>query len=77
MQLSYFTVQNYRSITDAYKLNMSELTVLLGKNNKGKTNIIRAIILGMRVLHYLMMKLLVFRVLQAHGLMGMYRFILR
>lgn len=50
MQLSYFSVNYYRSITEAYKLNLSDLTVLLGKNNTGKTNIIRAIDLGMNIL---------------------------
>lgn len=50
MQLTYISVQNYRSITDAYKLDLSDLTVLLGKNNMGKTNIIRALNLGMDIL---------------------------
>ena len=51
MQLTYISIQNYRSITDAYKLDLSDLTVLLGKNNVGKTNIIRAINLGMDILN--------------------------
>lgn len=50
MKLSYVTIENYRSITDAYKIDMSNLTVLLGKNNEGKTNIIRAIKLGMSII---------------------------
>lgn len=50
MQLTYISIQYYRSITDAYKLDLSDLTVLLGKNNMGKTNIIRAINLGMEIL---------------------------
>lgn len=50
MQLTYISIQNYRSITDAYKLDLSDLTVLLGKNNMGKTNIIRAINLAMDIL---------------------------
>lgn len=50
MQLTYISVQYYRSITDAYKLDLSDITVLLGKNNMGKTNIIRAIKLGMDIL---------------------------
>lgn len=50
MQLTYISIQYYRSITDAYKLDLSDLTVLLGKNNRGKTNIIRAINLGMEIL---------------------------
>lgn len=50
MQLSYISITNYRSITEAYKLDLSDLTVLLGKNNEGKTNIIRAINLGMNII---------------------------
>ena len=50
MKLSYVTIKNYRSITDAYKIDMSNLTVLLGKNNEGKTNIIRAVKLGMSII---------------------------
>lgn len=50
MQLSYITISFYRSITDAYKIDLSNLTVLLGKNNEGKTNIIKAINLGMHIL---------------------------
>ncbi len=50
MQLSYISITNYRSITDANRLDLSEITVLLGKNNVGKTNIIRAINIGMHVL---------------------------
>ena len=50
MQLTYISIQYYRSITDAYKLDLSDLTVLLGKNNMGKTNIIKAINLGMEIL---------------------------
>ena len=51
MQLTYISIQNYRSITNAYKLDLSDLTVLLGKNNMGKTNIIKAICLGMDILN--------------------------
>lgn len=50
VQLSYISITNYRSITGAYRLDLSNLTVLLGKNNEGKTNIIRAINLGMEIL---------------------------
>lgn len=55
MQLTYISVQYYRSITDAYKLDLSDMTVLLGKNNKGKTNIIRSINLGMTILNQIEM----------------------
>ena len=51
MQLCYVSITNYRSISEAYKIDLSNLTVLLGKNNEGKTNIIKAINLGMEILH--------------------------
>lgn len=51
MKLYYVSITNYRSITEAYKIDLSNLTVLLGKNNEGKTNIIKAINLGMEILH--------------------------
>lgn len=45
MKIKQFTVQNYRSITKAYKLPIDEkITVLLGKNNEGKSNMLRALI---------------------------------
>ena len=50
MQLSYISISNYRSITSAYKIDLSNTTVLLGKNNEGKTNIIKAINLGMEII---------------------------
>lgn len=55
MQLTFFSINYYRSITDAYKLNLLDFTVLLGKNNMGKTNIIRAINLGMDILNNMAM----------------------
>lgn len=51
MQLTYFTVSNYRSITNAYKLNLQNITVLVGKNNEGKSNLIRALRLAMDIIH--------------------------
>lgn len=50
MKLSYVSVTNYRSISDAYKIDLSDFTVLIGKNNEGKTNIIHAITLGMEII---------------------------
>lgn len=41
MKIKQFTVENYRSITKAYKLPIDEkITVLLGKNNEGKIRLI-------------------------------------
>ena len=51
MRLSYISVAYFRSITNANKIDLSNLTVLLGKNNEGKTNIIKAILLGMDIIY--------------------------
>ena len=39
MKLVSFSVTNYRSITKAHKISLGQYTVLLGKNNEGKSNI--------------------------------------
>lgn len=52
MQLTCFTVTNYRSITTAYKIQLKNVTVLVGKNNEGKSNLIKALDLAMEILHY-------------------------
>lgn len=49
MILSSFRVKNFRSIVDA-NFPLSKVTVLLGKNNEGKSNILRAFTIAMRVL---------------------------
>lgn len=50
MELVHFTVQNYRSITKAYKLPIDRSTILVGPNNEGKSNILKALVAAMRVL---------------------------
>ena len=45
MKLSDFSVVNYRSITTARKIKTNNMTVLVGKNNEGKSNILRALTL--------------------------------
>lgn len=50
MRLIRFSVLNYRSITTAHKIEMSNLTVLVGKNNEGKSNILRALSLAMYIM---------------------------
>lgn len=50
MKLSKISISYFRSITDAYKIDLDNLTVLIGKNNEGKTNVIKAILLAMNVL---------------------------
>jgi len=52
MQLTYFTVSNYRSITNAYKLDLQNITILIGKNNEGKSNLIKALNLAMEIVRF-------------------------
>lgn len=50
MKLVSFSVTNYRSITSAYKLPLRDITVLIGPNNEGKSNILRALVTALKVL---------------------------
>lgn len=50
MQLVNFSVTNYRSITSAHKIAMSNTTVLIGKNNEGKSNVLRSLQVAMLLL---------------------------
>lgn len=50
MKLVSFSLQNYRSIISARKVPLSDLSVLIGKNNEGKSNILHAIDLAMHIL---------------------------
>lgn len=50
MKLKSFTVNNYRSITSAYKLPLGSLSILVGPNNEGKSNILRAIVTSLRLI---------------------------
>lgn len=43
MKVVSFTVKNYRSIVEAHKIILNDYSVLLGKNNEGKSNILRAL----------------------------------
>ena len=43
MKVVSFTVKNYRSIVEAHKIVLNDYSVLLGKNNEGKSNILRAL----------------------------------
>lgn len=43
MKISSFSVKNYRSIVEARKINLKDYNVLIGKNNEGKSNILRAL----------------------------------
>src|ERR1700730_14413138 len=44
MLLVSFSVTNYRSITTAYKFPVKQATILIGPNNEGKSNILRALV---------------------------------
>ena len=50
MKLKSFTVQKYRSITTAKKTTVGKTTILIGPNNEGKSNILRALVTAMRIL---------------------------
>ena len=50
MKLSDFSVNNYRSITTARKIPTKNMTVLVGKNNEGKSNILSALALAMDIM---------------------------
>jgi len=50
MQLVSFSVENFRSITNAYKLPIKQTTILVGPNNEGKSNILRALVTSLEIL---------------------------
>jgi len=50
MQLTSFTVCNFRSISGSHTIDVSDFTVLVGKNNEGKSNILRALDTAMSLL---------------------------
>lgn len=50
MQLTSFSVSNFRSITSAKKVPLSNYSVLVGANNEGKSNILHALAIGMEAL---------------------------
>lgn len=43
MQLVNFSATNYRSITAAHRIRFSNVTILIGKNNEGKSNLLHAL----------------------------------
>ena len=49
MRITSFGVRNYRSITSA-KLPLGDLTVLIGPNNEGKSNVLHALVTALRIL---------------------------
>ena len=43
MKLTAISIQNYRSIKEARKIRFTSYTTLVGPNNEGKSNVLRAI----------------------------------
>ncbi len=50
MRLVSITIENFRSIKKARKVQIGQTTTLLGPNNEGKSNILRALFIGMSTL---------------------------
>ena len=50
MRLVEFSVTNFRSITRAYKIPFKDITILVGKNNEGKSNLLNALNICMKIL---------------------------
>lgn len=50
MKLISFSAQNYRSISTAYKLPLTDYTVIVGPNNEGKSNILKGLGLALSLL---------------------------
>lgn len=52
MELKSVTIQHFRSITSARKISLGRTTVLVGPNNEGKSNILRALVAAMELLAF-------------------------
>ncbi len=52
MKLVELSVTNYRSITKAHKIELHDMTVLVGKNNEGKSNLLTALNVAMEAIIY-------------------------
>lgn len=50
MKLSEVTVSNYRSIVKQTRFAVGDLTTLIGPNNEGKSNLLRALAIGMQII---------------------------
>ena len=51
MKLHRITIKNYRSISKKTTFELSDFTSLIGPNNEGKTNILRALTLAFAIIH--------------------------
>ena len=52
MKLVKFSVTNFRSILEAQNIPISDITVLVGKNNEGKSNLLKALSIAMEIISY-------------------------
>lgn len=52
MKLVKFSVTNFRSILKAHDIPISDTTVLVGKNNEGKSNLLKALSIAMNAISY-------------------------
>lgn len=50
MRLISFSVTNFRSITEAHRVPIGDSTVFIGRNNEGKSNLLRALSIAMKAL---------------------------
>lgn len=50
MRLVSFSVKNYRSIIRASRLPIGDMTILVGPNNQGKSNILQALVTALRII---------------------------
>ncbi|UWE15092.1 ATP-dependent nuclease [Herbaspirillum huttiense] len=50
MRLAAFSVTNFRSLTNQHQIRLAESTVLLGRNNEGKSNVLHALNIAMNAL---------------------------
>lgn len=50
MLVKSISVKNYRSITQTRELSLANLSILIGPNNEGKSNIVQALVLAMKVM---------------------------
>ena len=43
MHLESFEIKNFRSVTDSGRIDVSRITAMLGRNESGKSNLLRAL----------------------------------
>ena len=51
MRLTSFSVTNYRSIRDINEFPVDIETILIGKNNEGKSNVLKALDMAMNTIN--------------------------